>query len=319
MTALVTGITGFVGSHLAEHLLARGDRVVGLSRSGKWPESVAYLAFKAKLHAVDIVDAAALKQTLKEIRPEATYHLSGQASVPASFASPDDTWRTNFIGSRTLLDAICESCPETKLLIVSTGQVHGQPARSELPITEKTALRPINPYAVSKAAADLLALRYVAERNLRIVIARPFNHIGPRQQDTYAIAHFAKQIAELEGQFGPRSMQVGRLDVERDFTDVRDVVRAYPLLIEKGEPGDCFNVASGVTRSLASLLQVLLSMSRSSIEVHQATDLLRSSDPDKIEVSCEKLKARTAWTPQVPIAQTLEDTLAEWRRKISMP
>lgn len=314
MTALVTGITGFVGSHLAEHLLARGDQVVGWSRSGVWPADVEHLAIHVELIRVEATDADAARRSLAAVRPDAIYHLAGQANVPASFAHPDATWRTNFLGARTLFDAVLASCPAARVLVVGTGQVHGQPRQSELPISESTPLRPINPYAVSKAAADLLALRYVAESRLHAVIARPFNHIGPRQDESYAVAHFAKQIAALEKSQGPRVMHVGRLDVERDFTDVRDVVRAYPALIERGEPGEIFNVASGVTRSLRSLLDELLGQARASISVRQTEELLRKSDPDRIAVSCVRLRQRTGWQPLLPMETTLRDTLASWRQ-----
>lgn len=319
MKALITGVTGFVGSHLAERLLADGQEVIGLSRSGRWPLGAEYLGERVRLAAVDIADKAGLVRVLERHQPDALYHLAGQANVPEGNRHPEATWQTNFVGSRNVFEAAGAAAPRARILFASTGTVYGQPRPEDLPITEATPLNPANAYASSKAACDQLALELAADQGTHLIVARAFNHIGPRQQSSFAIAHFARQIAEQEISDAPAQLHVGRLDVQRDFTDVRDVVRAYSLLIEHAAPGEVFNVASGSTWVLRGILEQLLRLSTKAIELVQDPSLLRPKDPDVVRVSADRLRTRTGWRPIVPMEQTLADTLAYWRQYVRSP
>jgi GDP-4-dehydro-6-deoxy-D-mannose reductase len=316
MKALITGITGFVGSHLAEHLLSEGDEVFGVSRTAQWPPGTAHLADRVQLIAADVADRDRLARLLRDYRPDHLYHLAGQANQPASFRDPQATWSANVDGTWKILEAIRLVSPDVRVLHVSTGHVYGQPADDEMPITERNPLRPLSPYALSKATADLIAYYYVMHYRLAIIVARPFNHIGPRQQSTFAIAHFARQIAEAELGLRPPRIEVGRLDVERDLTDVRDVVRAYRLLLATAQAGEVFNVASGAVRRLNELVNRLNQLSRTPILTCQNPEFLRSNDPPRIEVSVDALTRRTGWRPIVPLDQTLCDTLEYWRMRV---
>lgn len=316
MKSMITGITGFVGSHLAEQLLSAGEEVVGLSIHGVWPAGTETLATRIPLLRVDVADEKGLRAVLREQAPERIYHLAGQANVPQSFKDPRGTWQTNFEGSRHLFDAVAEVAPNAKLLFVSTGNIYGQPPKDELPITEDTQLRPRTPYAVSKAAADLLAAHYALERGQSIVIARPFNHIGPRQKTGYAIADFSSQIANLELLDAPRQMHVGDLSVRRDITDVRDAVRAYHLLMQVAAPGESFNIASGNTWSLKDLVERLVELSHRPIEVVSDPELLRRFEPSEIRVSPDAVTKKTGWQARIPMEQTLHDTLEYWRWRV---
>ncbi|MFO0947316.1 MAG: GDP-mannose 4,6-dehydratase [Planctomycetota bacterium] len=316
MKSLITGITGFVGSHLAERLLSVGEDVVGLSMHGVWPAGTEHLSARIPLLSIDVADEAGLRSVLREQRPDRIYHLAGQANVPQSFKDPEGTWRTNFEGGRHLFDAVAETVPEAKLLFVSTGNIYGQPPAEEMPITEETRLRPRTPYAVSKAAADLLAAFYARERGQSIVIARPFNHIGPRQKTGYAVADFSSQIARLEILDGARQMHVGDLSVRRDITDVRDAVRAYHLLMQVAEPGESFNVASGNTWSLQDLVERLVRLSHRPIEIVSDPELLRRFEPSVIRVTPRAVMEKTGWRAEIPMEQTLLDTLEYWRWRV---
>jgi GDP-4-dehydro-6-deoxy-D-mannose reductase len=316
MKVLVTGITGFVGSHLAELLRARGESVVGVSRRGVWPKSIAQLTNEVPLEAADVEDAQRLAEVFGRHQPEHVYHLAGQANVPASLRDPAATWRANVEGSRALFEAVLASVPSAKVLHVSTGIVYGQPPPEEMPITERARLRPENPYALSKATADLIAHYYTAARQARIVVARPFNHIGPRQDPSFAIAHFAQQIAQVEAGLHPPRITVGELRNLRDFTDVRDVARAYVELMHAARPGAIYNVASETVRSVGELLDMLIRLSGQAIEVAQDPALLRRNDPPMLRVSIEALKEATGWRAEIPIEKTLQDTLDYWRATV---
>lgn len=313
MVALITGVTGFVGSHLAELLLAEGEIVVGLARTGRWVAGAEHLKEQVRLATAEIGDGTALAEVLREHRPERVFHLAGQANVPASFRDPAESWRTNFTGTQALLAAVEDVLPEARVLHVSTGTIYGRPRPEELPIVETTPYRPTTPYAHSKLAADLLALDAAHKHGTHVVVARSFNHIGPRQQGDFAIARFAEQIARRERDRDAEPIHVGRLDVARDFTDVRDIVRAYVLLLERGMPGAAYNVASGTTWRLADLLDRLRQRARRSIEVATDPAHCRADDPPILSVDVALLRRETGWQPRVPIDQTLADTLDYWR------
>jgi GDP-4-dehydro-6-deoxy-D-mannose reductase len=315
-TAFITGVTGFVGSHLAELLLAEGCRVVGLARDGTWIPGSEHLEERVDLRKAELTDDEALAAALRDFQPDDVYHLAGLASVPVSIREPQTAWRVNFLGSQALYSAVETHAPAARVLVVSSGTVYGKPAPDQLPITEQTRLNPATPYAQSKLAAELLALRLSHERGLHCIVARAFNHIGPRQQGEFAIAEFARQIARIEQTDEPPVLRCGRLDVERDFTDVRDIVRAYRGLVQSAGPGEVYNIASGKSRRLQDMLNYLLKLSHRLITVATEPSLLRAEDPALLRVDVSALVRCTGWKPAYSLDETLRDTLDHCRRTV---
>ncbi len=235
MRVLVSGASGFVGGHLLEHLAEKGDQIAGLSGSGRWPESLRHLQDVASLEPLDLVSTpeADFVALIRRVEPDAIIHLAAQANPQRSLADPRATWALNLGGTLNLLEAVKRSGLKPRVLLVGSGVSYGNPAPEHLPVSELCPLRPNNPYAASKAAADILGLQHHLSHGTDVLMARPFNHAGPRQPDTYALASFARQVAEVEAGLKPEIAH-GNLNVVRDFTDVRDIVRAYRLLLEHG-------------------------------------------------------------------------------------
>lgn len=289
--ALITGGTGFAGRHLAAHCAERGDDVVVLARS----------------EGVDLRDAAQTAGAVAAAAPAVVYHLAAQAHVGRSWEDPATTLRDNVGMAANVFEAVRAGAPDAAVVFVSSGEVYGRP--SELPVTEASPLRPQNPYAVSKAATDLLARFYADAHGLRVVIARAFNHSGPGQEPIYAIANFARQIAA-----GPHVV-TGNPDTRRDYTDVRDVVRAYRLLATGGEPGEAYNVCSGATRSARELVALLAEQDGVVADLEVDPALVRAHEVMEVRGSADKLRAATGWEPRIPLADTLRDTVAWWRAR----
>src|SRR4051794_13189569 len=269
MRVLVTGVSGFVGGHLAEHLIGAGDLVVGLSTSGRWPEALAHLKRQVRIERCDLagVDEGELEALIGRKQPEVIYHLAAQASPQASMTDPRGTWALNLGGTLNLLEAVKASGLRSRVVLVGSGVCYGNPAPEHLPVGEDCPLRPSNPYAASKAAADLLGLQHFLAHGTDVVMVRPFNHAGPRQSPSYVLGGLARQVAEVEAGLRPR-VEVGNLDVVRDFTDVRDVVRAYRLLAERGMGGEIYNLGTGQGTRLADALATLTTLARVPVEVH---------------------------------------------------
>ncbi len=320
MRALVTGITGFVGGHLVEHLSASGDQVVGLSRSGRRLSDAAGLERLARVEAFDLADgglADELTAMLARKRPEAIYHLAAQANPQASLADPRGTWALNLGGALNLLEAVLAAQlePLPRVMLVGTGVSYGNPAPEDMPVSERCPLRPNNPYSASKAAADLLGIQYYLAHGLPVVIARPFNHAGPRQTSTYVLSALARQVAEVER--GARTrVEVGNLDVVRDFTDVRDVVRGYRLLVEHGRPGEIYNLGTGSGTLLADALHILVGRARTPVEVFVDPARVRPVDQPRLVADARKLRDETGWAPRFTIEETLGDLLDFWRAEL---
>lgn len=289
MRALITGGTGFAGAHLADHCRAAGDDVVSVSRGS----------------GTDLLDAGATRAAIAGARPEVVYHLAAQAHVGRSWEDPATTLRDNLTMATRVFEAVRAEAPGAVVLAVSSGEVYGRPV--ELPMTEETVPRPQNPYAVSKAAVDLLARFAFDAHRLRVVITRAFNHAGPGQEPIYAIASFARQAAA-----GPRIV-TGNPDARRDYTDVRDVVRAYRLLVTEGVPGEVYNVCSGSTASAAELVAALGEQTGQTIEHVVDPSLVRAHEVMEVRGSAAKLHGATGWAPAIPLVATLRDTVAWWR------
>jgi GDP-4-dehydro-6-deoxy-D-mannose reductase len=320
MRALVTGISGFVGGHLAEHLLAEGDLVIGLSTSGRWPAELAELGKAIRLERFDLVkqseaDLADLADLVRRKQPEVIYHLAAQSNPQGSIHDPRGTWTLNLGGSLNLLEAVKASGQKPRVVLVGSGVCYGNPAPEFIPVSEDCPLRPNNPYAASKAAVDLLGIEHYLAHGTDVVMVRPFNHAGPRQLARYVLAGFASQIAEVE--LGRRShLKVGNLNIVRDFTDVRDVVRAYRLLGQKGQPGEIYNLGSGQGTKLTDVLEYLRSRSTANIDVEVDATRMRSVDQPLLVANASKLYAAVDWKPHYSIEQTLSDMLDFSRRTL---
>ncbi len=312
MRALITGINGFVGGHLAEHLLQVGGwEVWGLDRSSNL--NLASLHGQVQLVSADLADAEATADALRTVRPEVIFHLAGQAAVPESFRDPAATLATNTLGAlHIFLTLIAEKMP-SRVVVVGTSEEYGQIRPEDLPLREDAPLRPTSPYGVSKVAQSLLALQYHLSHQLDLIRVRPFTHIGPRQSDRFVTAAFARQIARIELGLQEPVMRVGNLTAARDFTDVRDIVRGYLLLAQHGQAGEVYNLGSGRAIMIRDILDALLAQSSIQIAVEPDPSLMRPIDIPIISCDASRLHAATGWQPHYAIEATLSDILNSWR------
>ncbi|NOZ06029.1 MAG: GDP-mannose 4,6-dehydratase [Chloroflexi bacterium] len=316
MRLLVTGIGGFAGSHLAEQLLAQGaENLWGVIHKSAGFATL----FESRVHLceTDLRDPDAVHRLLAHVRPTHIYHLAGQAFVPTSWQDPWATLETNIRSELSLLQAIVALDMKPRLLVVSSNEVYGYAQTEDLPISETAPFHPANPYAVSKVAQDMLALQYHLSHQLHIVRVRPFNHIGPRQSDRFVAAYFARQVAEIEAGLRPPIMRVGNLAAQRDFTDVRDIARAYKLALERGVPGEAYNVSTGRPRAVQQLLDIMLGMSPSPIKIEIEPALFRPADVPISYGDASKLHEHTGWAPIIPFEQTVRDILDDWRARVA--
>jgi GDP-4-dehydro-6-deoxy-D-mannose reductase len=306
-------VTGFAGGYLAEGLLAAGAEVAGFARHGAWPPAWAHLTDRVDLRACDLCDQAATEALLRDIRPTRIFHAAGYAQVGASFREVEAAWDGNLTATRRLYEAVVRAGLRPRILFIGSGQVYGggeDPGRSH---DEESPLRPNSPYASSKAAADLLSYQYARNPGLDVVLARPFNHIGPRQAPQFAVASFARQLVAIErGQVAP-VLEAGNLSPERDLTDVRDTVAAYLLLMEHGRTGEAYNVGSGRSYPMRLVVQRLVALAGLDVEVRQRPELVRPSDQAVTRADAGKLRRETGWAPRFALDQTLQDTLDYWR------
>ena len=317
MRALVTGASGFVGGHLAEHLIAEGDLVVGLSASGHWPPALAHLGHSVRLERFNLVEQGEteLADVIRRKQPEVIYHLAAQSNPQGSLADPRGTWMLNLGGSLNLLEAVKASGQSPRVVLVGSGVCYGNPAPEWIPVTESCPLRPPNPYAASKAAVDMLGIQHYLAHGTDVVMTRPFNHAGPRQSPRYVLAALALQVAEVE--LGRREcLEVGNLDVVRDFTDVRDVVRAYRLVAQHGQAGEIYNLGTGQGTKIAVALEYLRSMARVPVPIRVDAARVRSVDQPLLVADASKLRSAVGWEPRYEIEQTLTDMLAYCRQSL---
>lgn len=316
MRALITGINGFVGGHLAEHLLAATDwQIFGMVR-----ENGLHLpALREHVEAtqLDLLDASAVKRCIHAIRPDVVFHLAAQAHLPTSFRDPAGTLTSNILMQLHLFEAIRATAIDPTIVVVGTGEEYGAVQPHEQPVREATPLRPVNPYAVSKVAQDMLAYQYFAAHKLKTIRMRPFNHSGPRQEDRYAITGFAHQIARIEAGLQPPVVRVGNLQAQRDFTDVRDIVRAYRLAAEHGESGEVYNLGSGQPVAIQEILDRLLSLSTATIDVQPDPERMRPADVPLIACDATRFRERTGWQPQISLERMLRDILDDWRGRVA--
>jgi len=315
LQALITGAGGFVGRHLCEYLLKHTDW--GLIGTIFHPsEETGASSSRLQFHSLDLRARDGVYSLFEESRPDFIFHLAAQSSVPTALKHPWDTLGNNIQSELNLLEAVRESGREVKFLVVGSNEEYGAPRPEELPQTERSSLRPNNPYAVSKIAQDFLGLQYHLAYGIPVVRVRPFNHTGPGQSPRFVVPAFASQIARIEAGLQEPVMRVGNLSTSRDFTDVRDIVRAYHLAVTKGEPGEVYNLASGQPRSIQDVLQTLLSYSEVDIRVERDPDKYRPVDVPLVYGSAEKFQNRTGWKPEIQFERTLQDTLEYWRKQV---
>ncbi len=315
MNCLITGITGFAGSHLADLLLERGCTVHGTVRWRSRTENIDHIAGRLQLHACDLRDLTAVSELLRAVRPERIYHLAAQSYVPMSWVAPAETLTTNVIGQSNLFEAARKECPDCRIQIAGSSEEYGMVMPSEAPIKETNPLRPLSPYGVSKVAQDLMGYQYFKSYGLAIVRTRGFNHTGPRRGDVFVTSNFARQIAEIEKGKRPPVLYTGNLDAVRDWTDVRDTVNAYYLSLEKAAPGEVYNIASGKGWRISEMLEMLLASSRTRIEVKQDPKRMRPSDVELLVGDATRFEKETGWTRRFRFEQTLADLLEYWRSR----
>src|SRR6267378_761455 len=295
--ALIVGGTGFVGAHL-QRLMLREFAVIATG------------------HESDIRDRDQMRDLVTRIEPDVVMNLASITTVRESFASADGTYRIGFLGTLNLLIALRESGFKGRMLNVSSSEIYGHPQGTELPLTERSLVRPMSPYAVSKLATEQLCYQWSQSEQFEIITARPFTHIGPGQSDRFAISNFSKQIAEII--LGRREpiIRVGNLETTRDLTDVRDVAGAYRILLTKGRNGEVYNVCSGKEVSMGAVLGQLIERAKIDIRIEKDKSLVRDAEQTRLCGSYSKLNKETGWEPRVPLEKTLEDTVSQWLEQI---
>lgn len=313
MKALITGAGGFVGGFLAEHLLENEIEVWGTVFNEDSSED---LSDKVIFRRMDITQQSQVQAVLNECKPDYIFHLAAQSSAAVSWKKPQDTINVNINGTVNLLESIRELDINPRILLIGSSEEYGFIKPEDLPVNEKQELRPGNPYSVSKIAHTLLGEVYARAYNMDVVMVRAFNHIGPKQSPIFVASDFAKRIAEIEKGKIEHVLLVGNLEAERDFTDVRDIVKAYYSLIQKGHKGEIYNVGSGISYKIQYILDVLLSLSKTKIEVKQDPDRMRPSDVPVVRCDNSKLKNTINWEPSYSIEDTLKDVLNYWRGNI---
>lgn len=317
MRALITGITGFAGSHLADHLLAEGGfEVYGTHRWRSRMENVAHLHGRIQLVECDLRDRTSVDQLVQSVCPDLVFHLAAQSFVPTSWNSPEETFITNVVSQINLLEALRASGSHARILITGSSEEYGLVHPDEVPIRETNPLRPLSPYGVSKVAQDLTGYQYARSYGMHIVRTRAFNHTGPRRGHVFMTSNLARQVAEMEAGLRAPVLEVGNLEARRDFTDVRDMVRAYRLGLERGEAGEVYNVASGLAWSVGEVVEILRGLSRVDFAVRQDPERMRPSDVPLLIGDAGRFRAVTGWAPEIPFHQTMSDLLDYWRAQV---
>lgn len=312
MKALIIGAAGFVGRYLADHL----------QRDCGWSVSVTKLAQETftmdgvEVHSLDILDADAVLSLLQEEKPDYIFHLAAQSSVALSWKQPGLTVDVNVKGCVHVLDAVRQLEPMPRVLLIGSGEEYGHVRGEEIPLSEENALRPGNIYAATKACQNMLGKIYADAYRMPVMMVRAFNHIGPGQAPMFVVSDFCKQVAEIEAGKREPVMRVGNLTAQREFTDVRDIVRAYALLIQKGRDGETYNVGSGHAVCIQHILDQIVALSDADICVEVDPAKLRPVDVPMIEADIRKLTEVTGWKPQIALADTLREVLDYWRGEL---
>jgi len=335
----ITGVTGMAGSHLAEYLLQREDlEVYGTFRWRSRMDNLDSLKEDGRLNIIasdleatlpnrsnssklnlmeaDITDPFSMKRVVATVKPDRIFHLAAQSYVPVSWIAPAETLHTNVVGTVNLLEAVRAAGIDPIIHIAGSSEEYGYVLPNELPVTESNPLRPLSPYGVSKVAQEMLAYQYFRSYGLKTIVSRGFNHEGPRRGEVFVTSSLAKQIAEIEKGLKDAVLYTGDLSSKRDWSDVRDFVKAYWLVVEKCTPGEVYNIGSGVAKEVREMLDMLLGMTDASIEVKLDPARLRPSDAKVLVCDATKFRKSTGWQPQIPFEKTLKDLLNYWRERV---
>jgi GDP-4-dehydro-6-deoxy-D-mannose reductase len=318
MRVLITGITGFAGSHLADYILAhhKDAEVFGIVRWRSRMDNIRHIQDSIELREADLKDIVSLKKCLDEIRPDRIFHLAAQSFVPTSWTCPAETFAINSIGEINLFEAVLDLGFRPRIQIAGSSEEYGFVYPDEVPMTEDNPLRPLSPYAVSKVAQDLLAYQYFMSYGLDTVRTRGFNHTGPRRGEVFICSDFARQIAQIEKGRKEPVIHVGNLEAQRDFTDVRDMVKAYWAALEKGKSGDVYNIGTGRAMTMQAILDMLLAQTDTPVKVEVDPKRLRPSDVPILLSDSSKFRRLTGWEPAIAFDRTLGDLLQYWRERI---
>lgn len=313
LKALITGATGFVGSYLADYLKRNTAMAVYGTDARAASTLPPHIVERFDgLYQMDVRDPIATHELFDMVRPDYIFHLAAQAHVPTSLHAPWETLETNIHGTLNVLESL-RNHKKARVLMIGSADVYGVFAPEDLPLDENQPFNPANPYSVSKAAQELLSRQYHLTYHLDVIMTRPFNHIGPGQNKEFALPNFADQIVQMERGSMPPVLHVGNLSAARDFTDVRDVVRAYTLLIEKGEAGQVYNVCRGQAYELRELVEQLIRLAQVEVEIQIDSERLRPVEVPVIIGDASRLKSRTGWEAEIPIEKTLQDILTHFR------
>ncbi len=317
MNVLITGITGFVGSHLAEYLLTMPEvEVYGMLRWRSKTENIEQIKNKIEIVECDLRDATSVEKAIETCKPDKIFHLAAQSFVPTSWHAPQETLTTNIVGQLNIFEACRNLGISPWIQIACSSEEYGMVHPDETPIKETNPLRPLSPYAVSKVGQDFLGYQYFASYGLKVVRTRGFNHTGPRRGDVFVESTFAKQIAEIEKGKKEPFIDHGNLDAIRDYTDVRDMVRAYWVATEKCEPGEVYNICTGTAWKIQDMLNYLLSKSTAKVTLRKDPKRMRPSDVQVLIGDNSKFRKATGWEPQYKFEQTLDDLLEYWRSRV---
>ena len=315
---LITGITGFVGSHFAEYALTQGAEVWGSCRWRSKTENIDHMREDLHLVECDLRDLSSVQHLVEQAAPDYIAHLAAQSFVASSWHAPAETLYTNSVSQVNLLESIHGGRENAaRFLAIGSSEEYGLVYEDELPIKETNPLRPLSPYAVSKVTQDLMGYQYFQSYRMPIVRTRAFNHEGPRRGDVFVTSNFAKQVAEMERGSREPVLRVGNLDAVRDFTDVRDMVRGYWLALEKGAPGEVYNLCSGKGYAIRQVVELLQAMTTRPFEVVPDPARMRPSDVPRLIGDAAKFRRATGWEPRIPFEQTMKDLLEYWRARLA--
>jgi GDP-4-dehydro-6-deoxy-D-mannose reductase len=319
MRALITGITGFAGSHLAEYLLAEHPdvEVFGTYRWRSRMDNIEHLRSKVKLLEADLRDYTSMHAALERSRPDFIFHLAAQSFVPSSWTAPNETLTTNVSGQTNIFEAVRALKLDPVVQIACSSEQYGLVLPDEVPIKETNPLRPLSPYAVSKVAQDYLGYQYFQSYGLKAIRTRGFNHTGPRRGHVFVTSNFCSQVAAIELGLQEPVIRVGNIEAIRDFTDVRDMVRAYWLAVNHGKPGEVYNIATGNGIRISEMLDRVIALANVDVKIEVDPDRLRPSDVEILIGDSSKFRADTGWEPRIPFDQTLRDLLAYWRETLA--
>ena len=317
MKALITGVAGFAGGHLARHLLDRDDKVAGLRQPGDRRPGESSPPSDVEVHEADILDAPSVARIVSNFEPDAIFHL-------AAFSNPESSWtnarralETNIIGSYNVLQAALETGLRPRVLLVGSVQQYGLVPEGEQPIGEDRPQRPLTPYGVSKSAQEVLGLRFFLAEELPVFLVRSFNHTGPGQESTYVCSSFARQVAEIEAGRREPTIRVGNLSARRDFSDVRDIVRGYREILERGKPAAPYNICRGEAFSIEEILATLRDLAEAQVTVEVDAARYHAVDAPLLVGDNTKLRSEVGWKPEIELKQTLADLLSHWQENLS--